>query len=147
MTRIAHFEGDVIEEGSEEEEEESEVEELLQGSRALIFTPFDVAQAFSHFSYLASGRKRLVCDLQGVYDEAKNVLIFSDPVIHYHNPRGYTSRKHVHGRTDHGKKGMNKFFHTHAQHCGPLCRIVNRGFQKVEKFVADDPAEGDCKIS
>ncbi len=147
MTRIAHFEGDVIEEGSEEEEEESEARELLQGKRALVFTPLEVAQAFSHFSYLASGKKRLVCDLQGVHDEAKNVLIFSDPVIHYHNPRGYTSRTNVHGRTDHGKKGMHKFFHTHAQYCGPLCRMVNGGFQKVEKFETDDPAEGDCKIS
>lgn len=48
----------------------------------IVFTPSEVAQAFSHFSYWSSGRKRLICDLQGVYDEDENVLKFSDPVIH-----------------------------------------------------------------
>jgi len=31
-------------------------------------TKNDVAQAFSHFSYVYSGKKMLICDLQGVYD-------------------------------------------------------------------------------
>ena len=58
-----------INEGSEEEEEEdneeeSEIENQLRGN-AIQFTPSQVAQAFSHFSYIASGKKRLVCDLQG----------------------------------------------------------------------------------
>ncbi|GAX22147.1 hypothetical protein FisN_39Lh014 [Fistulifera solaris] len=134
MTRVAHFEGDIIEEGSEEEEdsdEEKEGSDVLPGKNTVVFSPFEVAQAFSHFNYLASWRKRLVCDLQGVYDEAN--LLFSDPVIHYYNPRAYTCRKNVHGRTDHGKEGLHKFFDTHADHCGPLCRIVNRGFRRVAR--------------
>jgi hypothetical protein len=136
MTRIAHFEADVIEEGNEEEEgEDSEEENIasngIRRKTAVVFSPFEVAQAFSHFTYLTSKEKRLVCDLQGVYDESSNTLLFSDPVIHYHNPRGYASRRNVHGRTDHGKEGMNKFFDTHAPYCGHLCRIMNRGFCEV----------------
>jgi hypothetical protein len=34
----------------------------------------------------------------------------------------------------HGKEDMHKFFDTHADHCGPLCRIVNFGFPKVARF-------------
>lgn len=148
MTRIAHFEADVIEEGSEEEEESDE--ESTPGENALVFSPFEVAQAFSHFTYLASGGKRLVCDLQGVYDESNTILSFSDPVIHYHDPRISFIRKNVHGRTDNGKKGMNKFFDTHADYCGPLCRIVNEGFRNVgrikKKEVHSAPGE-ECKVS
>ena len=142
MTRIVHFEADVIEEGSEEEEDSDEEKpppDEIPGRSKVVFTPFEVAQAFSHFSYLASWRKRLVCDLQGVYDEANNVLLFSDPVIHYYNPRAYSCRKNVHGRTDHGKEGIHKFFDTHADHCGPLCRIANRGFRKVGRFERKNP--------
>jgi hypothetical protein len=138
MTRVAQFEGDMIEEGSEEDEEDSDEEKeapaVLSEKGAIVFSPFEVAQAFSHFSYWASGRKRLVCDLQGVSDESNNVLMFSDPVIHYYNPDGYTCRKNVHGRTDQGKEGMHKFFHTHSDYCGHLCKIVNRGFRKVRRF-------------
>ena len=115
MSRIAHFQTDVIEEGSEEDEDSAEENissNEIRRKHELVFTPFEVAQAFSHFTYLASGEKRLVCDLQGVYDESNSSLLFSDPVIHYHNPRGYASRKNVHSRTDHGKKGMNKFIDT-----------------------------------
>lgn len=32
-------------------------------------TKNEVAQAFSHFSYIHSGKKMLICDLQGVYDK------------------------------------------------------------------------------
>jgi Mg-chelatase subunit ChlD len=125
---------DVIEEGSEEDDE-SDDEDVGGNSKdttkkpKVVFTPFEVAQAFSHYSYYASWKKRLVCDLQGVYDEDKNVLMFSDPVIHYHS-EGSTSRRNVHGNTDHGKKGMAKFFDTHHEHCGHLCKLVNRGFHR-----------------
>jgi hypothetical protein len=93
------------------------------------FTPSEVAQAFSHFSYQATGRKRLVCDLQGVYDEKDNVLKFSDPVIHYYNARRL-ERRSVHGRTDLGRKGMAMFFETHKDCCGHLCRLVTGGFKR-----------------
>ena len=123
----------IIEEGSEEEEDsddDSDVEYATAAGnrqmRQVCFTPSEVAQAFSHYTYLATGKKRLVCDLQGVYDETENVLRFSDPVIHY--TRSKTGRRSVHGRTDKGEKGIGMFFATHKEHCGYLCRLVNRRF-------------------
>ena len=35
------------------------------------FSAFDVAQAFSHFSYWATGRKRLICELHGRTDRGR----------------------------------------------------------------------------
>ena len=127
----------IIEEGSEEEdsEEEDTDDESEEGAytkagsrqaEQVCFTPFEVAQAFSHYTYLASGRKRLVCDLQGVYDESANLLRLSDPVIHYKSTSG---RRRVHGMTDKGEKGVGMFFATHREHCGHLCKLVNRRFR------------------
>jgi hypothetical protein len=93
-----------------------------------VFSASDVAQAFSHFSYFASGRRRLVCDLQGVHDEEMGLLRLTDPVIHYHHPsRADGRRRRVHGSTDRGRKGLALFFGTHE--CNPLCRLVLRGFR------------------
>jgi hypothetical protein len=94
----------------------------------LHFTPNEVAQAFSHFTYWATGRKRLVCDLQGVYDETLHELQLSDPVIHYYNPNK-EDRRYVHGRTDKGRNGMCMFFDTHKDYCGHLCKLVLRGLR------------------
>ena len=97
----------------------------------MIFTLAQVAQAFSHFSYLHSDHKRLVCDLQGVYDEKKNILPFSDPVIHYYNPLR-TDRRGVHGRTDRGRDGIKDFFATHScKEQGHLCQLVTCGFRST----------------
>lgn len=132
MKNLMKIDMDMIEEGSEEEEEDGDSEENHHGHvpiRAITFTPFEVAQAFSHYTYKASGRKRLVCDLQGVFDQDNNELIFSDPVIHYYNDARQDRRK-VHGFTDRGRKGIAMFFDTHHEHCGHLCRLVNRGFRR-----------------
>jgi hypothetical protein len=67
----------------EEEDEEESSDDEDYGIKRQIFSPSDVAQAFSHFTYCASGRKRLACDVQGVYDEQHGILKLSDPVIHY----------------------------------------------------------------
>lgn len=130
---------DAIYEDDEEEETENEDSE---GNNSKIssfdvritctpikFTASEVAQAFSHFSYLATGRKRLICDLQGIFDEASNTLKFTDPVIHYYNYRRQ-DRENVHGRTDRGRKGMAMFFETHEDCCGHLCRLVTLGFKR-----------------
>lgn len=94
----------------------------------LIFRPQpdDYLQAFSHFSYWKSGRRMLVCDLQGVMtrnassdDGPAGVFELTDPVIHYCSKTG---RKQVYGRTDLGKKGMHKFFRTHE--CNDVCRLL-----------------------
>jgi hypothetical protein len=97
--------------------------------QAIKFGVSEVAQAFSHFSYHATGRKRLICDLQGVYDKTTNTIKFTDPVIHYFN-YGKQERENVHGRTDKGRKGIAMFFDTHKDCCGHLCRLVTGGFKK-----------------
>jgi len=80
--------------------EEEEIEDLhdsledLHRVESKLSTASEVAQTFSHFSYYATGKERLVCDLQGVYNEKENVLKLSDPVIHYYNP-GKLSEKLV----------------------------------------------------
>jgi Alpha-kinase family/von Willebrand factor type A domain len=120
-----------ITEGSDDEED-SDSEHKGAASRfeqqPIEFSPFEVAQAFSHYTYHATRRKRLVCDLQGVYDEKSRLLRLSDPVIHYHNALA-TDRKNVHGRTDRGRKGMAVFFDSHHEFCGHLCKLVIRGFR------------------
>ena len=132
----------LIEEGSEEEEEDSDEESVVNGPRSIVFTPSQVAQAFSHFSYVESGKRRLVCDLQGVFNDEKNILEFSDPVIHYYNHED-EGRKNVHGRTDRGRKGIEDFFETHSckEHCGGLCQLVMRGFHRPVRHHRSKPVQ------
>lgn len=85
-------------------------------------------QAFSHFSYCQTRRKMLVCDLQGVLsrsaagEDRAGVFDLTDPVIHY---KSKTGRHQVYGRTDLGRQGMDKFFHTHR--CNDVCRLLGIG--------------------
>ncbi len=125
----------ILEECEEEEEESDDDEDCVQDDvkpaieevTPIVFSPSEVAQAFSHFSYWATGRKRLICDIQGVFCEEINTLRLSDPVIHYYNHLKEDKRM-VHGRTDRGHKGIQMFFDTHK--CSKLCYLVNRGFKK-----------------
>ena len=115
--RTVAFDLGAIEE-SDGEESDSEGEDEQDGVAPTV-KDSDVPQAFSHFTYRASKRKLLVCDLQGVLNTAENLFELTDPVIHYRSRKG---RKHVYGRTDHGRKGVDKFFCTH--HCNALCRML-----------------------
>jgi len=84
------------------------------------FSIEDVPQAYSHFTYLASGRKFLVCDLQGVLDTSiwPPVFELTDPAIHYSE---MTNRKDY-GRTDRGEQGIQDFLKTHT--CSNLCHML-----------------------
>jgi Mg-chelatase subunit ChlD len=139
-SRMVSLDLGLIEEGSEEEDEDSDEESVENDVRSIVFTPSQVAQAFSHFSYHESGKKRLVCDLQGVFNDEKNLLQFSDPVIHYYNHED-EGRKNVHGRTDRGRKGIEDFFATHScqEHCGGLCQLVIRGFRRPTRRHPTNP--------
>jgi len=68
--------------------------------------------AFSHWTWVASGGKMLVCDIQGVGDN------YTDPQIHsnagHHN--------FLFGRGDMGIEGVQQFFATHR--CNGLCRYL-----------------------
>ena len=86
----------------------------------------DVLQAFSCWTHSYTGRKVLVCDLQGVLNMNITPPLFEliDPVIHYDSEKSKTrkGRQNVFGRTDYGLKGMHKFFETHT--CSPLCHAM-----------------------
>jgi len=96
------------------------------------FSIDDIPQAYSHFTYLASKRKFLVCDLQGVLNTDVEPPIFelTDPAIHYSK---MTSRKDF-GRTDRGEHGIQDFLETHE--CSNLCHMLL-------KCWIDDPLDSD----
>jgi hypothetical protein len=131
LTSLDKIDLNIIEEGSDDEDEE-ESDEDERHIVPILYTPSQVAQAFSHFSYCESRRRRLVCDLQGVYDEKNNVLRFSDPAIHYYNHLR-EDRRMVHGRTDRGRKGIGMFFETHKDNCSLLCKLSTGGFRRVHR--------------
>jgi hypothetical protein len=86
------------------------------------FSIDDIPQAFSHFTYIFSKRKYLVCDLQGVLSTETNEPFFelTDPVIHYSE---MTDRRDY-GRTDRGQQGIEDFFRSHK--CSYLCHMLFR---------------------
>lgn len=70
-----------------------------------------VVQALSHFSYIWSSGRFVLCDLQGGVKDDKTIVL-TDPVI--------TSTKALsYGCTDLGKDHINMFFKGHE--CSELC--------------------------
>jgi hypothetical protein len=82
---------------------------------------YDIAQAFSHWSWIQTERRLLVCDLQGVFKNDK--WLFTDPVIHT------SCSESRFGITDLKDRGINAFFRTHT--CNRFCA----GLPKPETFV------------
>lgn len=76
----------------------------------------EMLQAFSHFTYVRSGKTLLVCDLQGL-DEGHRILL-TDPAIH---SRSATPGS-CYGSMDMGYKGIKMFFNTHV--CSDVCRAM-----------------------
>ena len=68
-------------------------------------------QAFSHYSWVASGKSLVICDLQGIKSGATRVTL-TDPAIH-------STTAGTYGHTDHGNGGILRFFRTHV--CGDVC--------------------------
>lgn len=94
----------MITEDSEEERDSGDENESDEKSMKYIkgiglFAPEDFIHAFSHFTYRFSGRKKLVCELQGVYDGASMPPIFehTDPAIHYASTS--TGKSAVYGKS------------------------------------------------
>ncbi|XRB13182.1 VWFA domain-containing protein [Pseudoscourfieldia marina] len=99
----------------------------------------DVPQAFSHFTYEATGGTKLVCDLQGVWNSTDGFR-FTDPVIHQgegkeeENTRsdGTPDRKvRANGPTDRGDIGIANFFRSHE--CNEICRRLGLKDQPLER--------------
>lgn len=91
------------------------------------FTIDEIPQAFSHFTYINSGRKFLICDLQGVLNTKSNPPVFemTDPAIHYY--RKMTSRRDF-GRTDRGQEGIDHFLRTYKSY--EFSKVLSRQFIK-----------------
>lgn len=60
----------------------------------------DFVHAFSHFTHMFTKKKKLVCDLQGVFNSSTNPPTFelTDPAIHYASSR---NRRAVYGMRQH----------------------------------------------
>ena len=75
----------------------------------------DFIHAFSHWTYVHTNHKLIVCDLQGTYNEEGRFPSFTltDPVI--------CSKKGEHfGKTDRRMNGIKSFCHTHQ--CNKICK-------------------------
>ena len=92
-----------------------------------------LCQSFSHFSYVYSKGRLVICDLQGV----ENTL--TDPAIN--------SVEQIFGDTDLGKYGIYKFFKTHI--CNHYCeeldvepsKKVLENYKVEQKILEENPEE------
>eukprot|EP01063_Lacrimia_lanifica_P038308 TRINITY_DN810_c1_g1_i1.p1 TRINITY_DN810_c1_g1~~TRINITY_DN810_c1_g1_i1.p1 ORF type:complete len:417 (+),score=139.49 TRINITY_DN810_c1_g1_i1:72-1322(+) len=75
-----------------------------------VYTDNPIAETFSHFTFEASNRKLLICDIQGVGG------MYTDPQIHTLSGQDY-------GLGNMGKKGIDKWIAAHK--CGPLCVAID----------------------
>jgi hypothetical protein len=82
----------------------------------------DILHAFSHWSYVHSHQKLLLCDLQGVLNQEgrKPKFDLTDPAIC--SSRSKENKKRRYGFTDIGLKGIRNFFRTHK--CNTICRCL-----------------------
>eukprot|EP01103_Thecamoeba_quadrilineata_P008220 TRINITY_DN17987_c0_g1_i1.p1 TRINITY_DN17987_c0_g1~~TRINITY_DN17987_c0_g1_i1.p1 ORF type:complete len:398 (+),score=55.18 TRINITY_DN17987_c0_g1_i1:30-1223(+) len=67
-------------------------------------------QTFSHWTYEASQRKLLICDIQGVGD------LYTDPQIHTLEENKFPGKGNL------GLKGIEKFLQTHS--CNSICKYL-----------------------
>ena len=72
-------------------------------------------QAFSHYTWVKSGKELVICDLQGI--KFRSRVILTDPAIHYH------SNVLCHGSTNLGPRGIEEFFQKHK--CNEICTEMN----------------------
>ena len=127
---------------SDEEDDDYDERRHLEDSalRGGQFEVEDVPQAFSHWSYVNSttfGDERfLVCDVQGFYDKPRRIFELIDPVIHS------GERETTYARTDHGPKGIDKFFSTHC--CNSLCHALHLPVVLPDCVVCGQRATGKC---
>jgi len=123
--------GAICEDEDEDEDEDEGVDAGADTQRLA-----ELPQCFSHFSFVHSRGKQLVCDLQGVWN-ADDGFVLTDPVIHYVSTTG--SRRHKNGGTDKGAQGVLSFFKTHE--CGPLCQELGLPMPSMGALVKDASQE------
>ena len=75
----------------------------------------DTSQAFSHYTWVKSGKQLVVCDLQGV--TKSNKIFLTDPAIH---SKDYMLLQPKKGGNNLGPPGIKKFFASHK--CNSICK-------------------------
>ena len=81
-----------------------------------IVSPYsDATQAFSHYTWVKSGKQLIVCDLQGVTKGDK--IFLTDPAIHSND---YMLLQPKRGGNNLGPPGIKKFFESHT--CNTVCK-------------------------
>lgn len=77
----------------------------------------DFLQAFSHWVYVSSSNKTLVCDLQGILDRegVRPAFCLTDPAI--------CSKERRYGKTDIGINGIRNWCRTH--NCSAVCKALS----------------------
>ena len=83
-------------------------------------------QAFSHFTFVHTGGRAMVVDIQGVDD------LYTDPQIHSIHPRDQTR----YGMGNLGLRGIGAFFRTHV--CDVTCRRL--------RLPATDLSRDECTV-
>ena len=78
-------------------------------------------QAFSHYTWVKSGKTLLVCDLQGSHDGHK--VLLTDPAINS------KSKGEMYGHMDAGFAGIQRFFRSHT--CSMICRQMGLEAHKL----------------
>mmetsp|Transcript_77274 Transcript_77274/g.208584 ORF Transcript_77274/g.208584 Transcript_77274/m.208584 type:complete len:224 (+) Transcript_77274:174-845(+) len=84
-------------------------------------------QAFSHFTWIASGQALLVCDIQGVGDR------WTDPQIHTRDGRGL-------GEGNLGWSGIQRFFQSHR--CNVICQYLGLPVDNLKSPPGPDSPPG-----
>ncbi|BFU18214.1 MHCK/EF2 kinase domain family protein [Entamoeba histolytica HM-1:IMSS-B] len=91
---------------------------------------------FSHFTYVRSGRRLLISDIQGVIHEQNYLL--TDMAIHHE-----MSCRFGCSGDNHRFNGMNKFLQKHI--CNNVCFKLK--LNGIDTFEADEEAETKCYIT
>lgn len=87
-------------------------------------------QAFSHFTFAASGKQLCVCDIQGVLD------MYTDPQVHTADGEGF-------GQGNLGKDGIHRFLATHR--CNEICEYLGLRQPKTEKVEVEVECPADAQ--
>lgn len=103
---------------NEKAENDSPTIDLTGGEAKLT----DFIQAFSHWTYVYSHQKLLLCDLQGVLNQEGRSPKFglTDPAFCSNKQKSLSSQ--CFGGTDIGLKGVRAFFRTHK--CNMVCKCL-----------------------
>ncbi|BFZ19163.1 hypothetical protein BsWGS_22202 [Bradybaena similaris] len=83
-------------------------------------------ETFTHFTFHDSGGQLVVCDLEGVQDQAGFYL--KTPVIH--------SREKRYGKSDLGLQGIIEVFNNHV--CNELCKDLIKPCDALDSFQVDN---------